>query len=76
METELAEGKLGTVGQYDVAFKDGFLVVDVGAAIPLGSLGIVLKVDAAQIVDAIAKAIPGTLDDVILGVLKTALLGK
>lgn len=78
MEADILDGKIGAVGGYDLEFKGGKLtfVVDVAAPGGLveGKLGV--GVDAGAVLDAIAKAIPGTIDDAIIGVAKAALLAK
>jgi hypothetical protein len=76
MEGELAKGSLGSVGKYDMAFKGGQLVVELDAGVSFGSAGLVLKLDAAAVIDALAGAIPGSIDDAVFGVVKAALLSK
>jgi hypothetical protein len=73
MEQALVEGNLGTVGQYDLEFKGGKLVGTVKAAVSVGEVSMGLSIDSAAICDAIAKAIPGSVDDALLAVLKAAL---
>jgi hypothetical protein len=75
-DKEFAQGNLGQVGKYDVAFKDGALVIEVDANVPVGSAGLLVKVDASKVLDAIAAAIPGKVDDAIIGIIKAALLAK
>ena len=75
MEADIVDGKLGTVGAYDVEFKSGKLCFSISANVPVGEAVVMLKLDAAAILDVIAKAIPGTIDDVVLGVAKAALSG-
>jgi len=78
MEADILDGKIGAVGGYDLEFKGGKLafVVDVAApgGLVSGKLGI--AVDAEAVLDAISKAIPGTIDDALLSVVKAALLLK
>jgi hypothetical protein len=76
MEAQIAEGNIGAVGKYDVEFKDGNLVIEVDANVAVGSAGLIVKVDASKVCDAIAKAIPGQIDDAVLGVIKAALGAK
>lgn len=76
MDVEIVEGNLGTVGKYDIEFKAGKLVAEVTAAVPVGEAGLVIKIDSGAVIDAIAKAIPGQVDDAILGVIKAALADK
>lgn len=75
-DKELVQGNIGTVGKYDFSFKEGKFVVEVDATGGPLEGGLVLKLDAGKVLDAIAKAIPGTFDDAIIGVAKAALLGK
>lgn len=72
-DKELVQGSIGEVGKYDVAFKEGKLVVEVDAKVSVGEAGLVIKVGAGQVIDAIAAAIPGKIDDAVLGLLKQAL---
>ena len=78
MEKDIIEGNLGSVGKYDVEFKEGKLVamMDADAVDGMITAGLVLKLDAGKVMDALSKAIPGTFDDALLGVAKAALLGK
>jgi hypothetical protein len=76
MEKELASGQIGSVGKYEVAFKGGKLVAEIDASEGPLEEGLVLKLDAGKVLDALAKAIPGTLDDALLGAAKAALLGQ
>lgn len=74
MEKDIADGNIGTIGKYDLEFKGGFLQVKVTAAPGLGiEADLVVKVSSDALLDAIAKAIPGQVDDAIISVLKTAL---
>lgn len=75
MEKDIVEGNIGSVGQYDLEFKGGKLCLSVSAQAGPGEMGLSIKVDAAKVVDALAKAIPGQVDDAIFGVFKAALLG-
>ena len=78
MEKDLVEGKIGSLGAYDVEFKEGKLVAKAGVShepVP----GVAVKADvsveigADAVIDAIAKKVPGQLDDALLGLLKAAL---
>lgn len=73
MDADLVKGNLGTVGKFDVAFKDGALVAELDAAVSVGSAGLVLKIEAGKVLDALAAAIPGTIDDAIINIAKGAL---
>lgn len=73
MEGTLAEGQLGSVGKWDVKFEQGKLVVEAVASVPVGEAGVVVKVGADQVLDALAAAIPGKVDDAVFGLIKSAL---
>lgn len=60
MEKVLLEGKLGVVGEYKAEITGGSVRVGVGLSI--GSL-----------LDGLAKLIPGTIDDAVIGIVKGAL---
>lgn len=75
-DKELVEGNLGTVGKYDVKFEGGKLVAELSAEAGPLEAGVVVKLDAGKVLDALAAAIPGTFDDAVIGVAKAALLGK
>lgn len=72
---DVVEGKLGDVGAYDVKFVDAKLVAELDVNVEKGVLtaGLVVKLDGSAVLDALAAAIPGQIDDVLLGVLKKAL---
>jgi hypothetical protein len=73
---EIVEGKIGTVGEYDLEWKEGKLVFVLRAKDPLGisSAGLEISLSAEAVLDSLAKAIPGTIDDAIFGLIKAALL--
>ena len=73
MDQDLAKGNLGTVGDYDLAFQGGKLVGLVDLNLPALSGMLSVKLDAGKVLDALAKAVPGTLDDVLIALLKKAL---
>lgn len=73
MEKDIVDGAIGKVGKYDLEFKEGELrfVLEVGQ-FGLGA-GVKVAIKADAVLDAIAKAIPGQVDDAIFAVLKQAL---
>lgn len=75
-EKQLAEGNLGAVGQYDIDFKEGKLCAELKASHGAVEGSMVVKLDAGAVLDAVAKAIPGQVDDAVFGLIKAALLGK
>lgn len=70
---EIINTKIGTVGSADLAFVQGSLqlTINIQDGALTGSVG--AKVDSDVILDAIAKAIPGSVDDAVIAVIKTAL---
>lgn len=74
MEKDLLQGPIGEAGMYDVEFKGGKLIAKANAAADFGTASILVSIDASKVIDAIAAAVPGKIDDVVLGVVKTALL--
>jgi hypothetical protein len=76
MDKDIVDGNIGTVGKYDLEFKGGKLCLKINADVGYGAVTLDLDLNAEFILDALAKAIPGTIDDAILGVMKAALLGK
>ncbi len=74
MQGDLASGPVGSSGNYDVAFKNGQLVASVAAQLPPGeSVSLVVSLDSDKVLDAIAAAIPGNIDNAIISVIKLAL---
>ena len=78
MEKEMVAGQVGAGGSYKVEFKGGSLRLE--ASYSEGVKGsVVFEIPADHVIDQIAKAIPGQLDDTILNLMKAALklqLGK
>lgn len=76
METNIINGPIGSTAKYSVAFKEGKLVAELDAQESFFVGGLVVKIDAGQVLDAIAKAVPGQLDDAVIAIIKSALLSK
>lgn len=76
MEKEIVAGNLGSIANYDVEFKGGKLIAKLDAEKAEYGIkaGVFFEAGAEAVIDAIARAIPGTIDDVLLGIVKTALL--
>lgn len=70
---DLVEGKLGTVGDYELAVSSGKLVVTINVKHGVIASGLSLELDALAVLDVLAAAIPGTIDDAIINVAKAAL---
>lgn len=76
IDTVIAQGNVGTVGSYEVEFKAGKLnVTGVINESPV-AVNVALSLDAGAVLDALARAIPGTIDDSIIAVIKAALIGS
>lgn len=74
MDKDLVSGDLGSIGKYDVAFRAGRLIVSGSASLPPGeNISASVEVDSDKVLDAIAAAVPGKIDDVVIGVIKAAL---
>ncbi len=73
MEADIVEGQIGSMGKYDVEFKAGKLVAKADASFSVGLAKIEISIDSDAIIDALAAAIPGKVDDAILNVVKSAL---
>jgi hypothetical protein len=69
---ELVDGKLGSVGKYDLAFKEGQLVIELDAGLGASSAGLVLKIDGRQVLDAIGKL--GSIEASVVKVIEAAIL--
>ena len=59
-------------GELEVRVEDGHLVLEVGSK----GGSVVAKADAGYFIDKLAEAIPGEIDDQVLGVFKLALGAK
>lgn len=73
MEKEIVAGEMGKVAKYDVAFKEGKLVAELMHDDGMLSAGLKVAIDAEKVLDALAAAIHGTIDDALIGVVKAAL---
>lgn len=71
MEVDILDGKIGNVGEYDLEFKDKKLVFKVG--VKGGMVENTTSVDAKLVLAALKKAIPGTVDDALIGALEAGL---
>lgn len=66
---------LGKVGTIDIKLEKSKLVIDTKIKVEVAGLetGLVVSVDSVVVLDAIAKAIPGQVDDSVIAVMKMAL---
>lgn len=74
MDAHVIGGPIGSAAKYDVKFSAGQLVaeLDVNEGVFVG--GLVVKLDAGKVLDALAAAIPGVIDDAVIAIVKNALL--
>jgi hypothetical protein len=74
MDKDLAKGPIGSVGQYDVAFSGGKLMAVANVSLPPSeSIKLSVEVDAGKVLDALANAIPGVLDNALIALIKSGL---
>lgn len=71
--TDIAQGNLGTVGKYEIDLEGGFVVAKVGAGVAVGSAEMVVKISLIEILELAKKKIPGTIDDVVIDLIKAAM---
>jgi hypothetical protein len=72
-DQDLKSGTIGKAGTYDVAIKNGALVLTVSETDVLGTTNLVRTVGMKQVLDALKAAIPGVLDDEIIDIIEGAL---
>lgn len=70
---EITKGALGSEGSYALSVQDGKLMLTVSHAHASGSVSIIVQEDAGYFLDKLAALIPGTFDDVLIGLAKDAL---
>ena len=66
---------ISNFGDFEATIVGGKLLLTLKMGIPSGEVkgGLTVDVDTSLLMDAIAKAIPGTIDDAVLNVVKLAL---
>lgn len=70
---DIVKGQLGPEASYSLKFEGGKLKAQVDyTGADLGG-GVMFALDTDKVVEAIKKAIPGQIDDMVLDLLKTAL---
>jgi hypothetical protein len=70
MEKDIVDGPIGKIGAYDLEFKGGALCLKLTSEV---GVSIEVSVGADMVLDAIAKAIPGQVDDAVIQLIKGAL---
>jgi hypothetical protein len=70
---DIAQGNLGTVGKYEVDLENSAIKASVDVNVPFGTAGIQITLKGEFLLDALAKLIPGTFDDALIAVAKSAL---
>lgn len=73
MDKDLVSGAIGSAGKWDIAFKDGKLMLSAEYDPDLASIGLSVAIGAKQVLEALKVAIPGTIDDAIFSVIEGAL---
>jgi len=73
MEKEIVDGKLGEKASYKVEFKGGQLHAELLADVGPLNAGVKISLSADEVLDAIAKQIPGQIDDAVINLIKQAL---
>lgn len=73
MDQEILKGNIGPEAQYKLEFKDGKLCIEGGYAGADMDAGIFLKIHAGHVLEALKKAIPGTIDDLVIDTAKKLL---
>lgn len=69
---EITQGALGSEGQYSIVFKEGKAILEAAHVHASGKVALVIEQDACYFLDQLAQAIPGTIDDALLTILKAA----
>lgn len=73
----LYSGTIGNgLGNYELAWEHAALMFNVDLKIGPVKVKTGVEVDSIETLDEIAKAIPGQIDDAVIGVAKAALAGK
>lgn len=71
---DVAQGVIGNTGiAYQINFVSGKLVASASLAGPAVGASLSISVDSDHVLDAIAAAIPGKIDDALIAVIKAAL---
>lgn len=74
MEKQIAEGNIGSVGKYDVEFKDGEVVAEISAEAGVAKFSAKLTLDGKSVAIAgleyLKAKIPGQIDDAIINALE------
>lgn len=73
MDKDLLNGKLGSVGSYDLAFTGGKIVVSVGVGLPEVSASLNVSIGPKEILDLIAAKIGGEIPKEVAKFLEDAL---
>lgn len=67
---------IGSFGSGDLAWKSACLILSVSMKVGPLKMTTSIEVDSMEAFDEIAKAIPGKIDDAVVGVIKAALAVK
>lgn len=72
-DDSLMKGNISSELEFDVKFENKEAMISLGYAGKGGSAGIYGKVSAEYLIDKLAEAIPGQVDDKIFALLKAAI---
>ena len=76
-DKELVQGSIGQAGKYEIAVKNGELVLDVSASVGPAKIAIVADLDAKSVLLAgmewLKAKIPGQIDDTVINLLEEKL---
>lgn len=73
MDKDIVAGKLGTVGNYDLAFIGGKIIFTLGVGLPEVGASLSVSVGPKEILDLIAAKIGGPVPKSVVEFLETAL---
>jgi len=68
MEKDIAQGNIGTVGQYEMDLKGRKIVAQAKVGVPMGSAGMVFELDLIEVLKTAKAKIPGLFDDAVIDV--------
>ena len=72
----LASGEIGSVGNYELAWKSAALIFTINIKAGPLKFNTGVELDSMEAFDELAKAIPGTIDDAVISVVKSVLKPK
>lgn len=73
MEKDLVEGQIGTVGGYELDLHGSQLAFTIKAAVPMGGVDVVAKIEIEEVLKLISAKIPGQIDEAVFALIIGAL---